>query len=84
MKKRLSRKNAIYTGGSGTTTMINYDMTSHILEVQFIEGDVYHYLHVPPKVWKEYEVVVKTGGSSGTFVNKKIKPYYKYVKISED
>jgi hypothetical protein len=81
MKKRLSRKHAVYTPRSGTTVMVNYDAGRHILEVQFVEGDVYHYLHVPVKVWNELETVIKTGGSSGTFINKRIKPNFEYKKI---
>ena len=84
MKKRLSRKHAVFTPRSGTTIMVNYDAGRHILEVQFIEGDVYHYLDVPAHVWKELESEIKTGGSSGTYVNKQIKPNYKYKKIEDN
>ena len=80
-KNRLNKKHAVYTAKSGTTKMINYDRSRQILEVQFIEGDIYHYLHVPEKIWKDFLKEVKAGGSSGTFVNKIIKPVYKFIKI---
>lgn len=84
MKKRLPRKNAVYTPGSGTTQLINYDAVHHLLEVQFTSGEIYHYLHVPPVIWNEYKRVVQAGESSGTFLNTRIKPAYTYVKINED
>jgi hypothetical protein len=80
---RLNTKNAVYTAQSGTTRMINYDPAKQVLEVQFIEGDVYHYQHVPKKLWEEYLNIVQSGGSSGTFVNKVIKPYYTFKKVSQ-
>jgi hypothetical protein len=83
MGKRLSRKHAVYTPRSGTTIMVNYDAGSRILEVQFIEGDLYHYLDVPPRVWKGLVAEIKNGGSSGAYVNKTIKPKYKYEKIED-
>ena len=82
MKNRLNRKNAVYTLRSGTTVLINYNDIRHILEVEFINGDVYQYLHVPYSLWKEYATVIAQGGSSGIFLNSRIKPFYSYIKIS--
>jgi len=84
MKKRLSRRNAIYTPGSHTTRMINYEGVHHVLEVEFINNGVYQYLEVPSSVWKEYKSIVLSKGSSGEFLNKKIKPFYKPEKLSDD
>jgi hypothetical protein len=81
MKKRLSRKNAIYTPRSHTTRMINYEGAHHVLEVEFINDGVYQYLKVPPSVWNEYKSEVLSDGSSGIFLNKKIKPFYEPKKI---
>jgi hypothetical protein len=83
MKKRLSRKNAIYTPRSQTTRMINYEDADHVLEVEFINDGVYQYLKVPPSVWKEYKSVVLSEGSSGGFLNTKIKPFYEPKKITD-
>jgi hypothetical protein len=61
--------------------MVNYDQRRHILEVEFIEGDVYQYLKVPFEVWEKLKDEIKNGGSSGTFINKEVKPNYKFIKI---
>jgi hypothetical protein len=79
----LNNKNAVYTAQSGTTRRVNYDRKKQVLEVQFIEGDIYHYHHVPEKVWEDFLSVINSGGSSGTFVNKVIKPFYKFEKVSQ-
>jgi len=75
--RRLHRKNAIYTPASGTTIMINYSFNSQILEVEYTGGRVYHYYRVDAGVWEEYKSAIQTGNSSGTFVNRRIKPFYK-------
>lgn len=82
MKNRLNRKNAVFTPHSGTTVLINYDNIRHILEVEFFNSKVYQYLHVPYTVWKQYKTIISEGGSSGGFLNSRIKPNYSYVEIS--
>lgn len=84
MKKRLSRKNAVYTPASRTTHLINYEFAHHMLEVEFINGNVYHYSMVPAVVWKKYKSFVLLGKSSGDFLNKNIKPFFPCRKISDD
>jgi hypothetical protein len=75
--KRLHRKNAVYTPKSGTTTMINYSEEKEILEVEYKEnGRVYHYLEVEQEMWEKYKAAIFAGESSGSFVNKQIKPNY--------
>lgn len=82
--KRLSRKNAIYTTrSSGTTVMVNYAAKEKILEVEFTGGRVYHYFKVEPRIWKEYIALINAGGSSGTFINTRIKPFYKDVEVTD-
>jgi YD repeat-containing protein len=82
--KRVSRKNAIYTAhSSGTTVMVNYDEKGKILEVEFTGGRVYHYLKVESQIWEEYKAIIKAGGSSGTFINARIKPFYKDVEVTD-
>jgi hypothetical protein len=84
INKRLSRKNAIYTAGSSTTVLINYSEELNILEVEFRESNkIYQYLKVEPLKWAAYKKVIKNKGSSGKFVNGKIKPYYEYIEIKE-
>jgi hypothetical protein len=82
--KRLSRKKAIYTSRSSeTTVLVNYDEKEKILEVEFTGGRVYHYLNVNPKLWQEYKDTLQAGGSSGKFVNTRIKPFHTYAEIAD-
>ena len=81
-RKRLDKKNAIYTPRSGTTFSINYSETKHLLEVVFIGGKAYQYQSVEPAIWEEYKQTVLSGGSSGIFVNTRIKPNYpNYIEV---
>jgi hypothetical protein len=80
-KKRLDKKTAIETPASGTTVLINYSTSRSILEVEFRGGRVYHYKKVERPKWEEYETIVLSGGSSGIFVNTKIKPFYEAEEI---
>lgn len=81
MGRKLPRKNLIYTPASDTTETINYSEKLGILEIRFTGGRTYHYTGVPEKVWNEYKKIVQEGGSSGNFVNYKIKPLYKYTEV---
>ena len=83
MKKhtRLSKKNALYTPRSSATNMINYSKSSRTLEVEYKDGDVYHYFEVEPEKWEEYRDCVLKGGSSGIFVNTEIKKHYEEMQI---
>jgi hypothetical protein len=81
-RKRLTNKNRIYTPASGTTIAVNYSPVGRVLEIQFTGGETYHYLKVEPEVWEDYKTAIQAGGSSGAFVNKRIKPFYDDVKLS--
>lgn len=74
--RRLHTPNVVKTPNSGTTLLIDYSENRRTLEVEFINRQVYQYKKVEPEVWKEYRDVVLSGGSSGNFVNTRIKPYY--------
>ena len=83
-RKRLSRKNAVYTTrSSDTTVMVNYAAKEKVLEVEFTGGRVYHYFKVGQQLWEEYQALIKAGGSSGNFVNKRIKPFFTYEEIMD-
>ncbi len=80
--KRVSRRTAIYTPTSGTTVLINYSEDLSVLEVEFRDSNsVYHYLDVELEKWEEYKSWIEEGRSSGAFVNKYIKPFYKAVEV---
>lgn len=80
-RKRLTNRNFVRTPGSETTVSLNYSPVSEVLEVEFTGGKVYHYFHVKPEVWEDYKTIVRYGGSSGAFVNERIKPYYELSRI---
>lgn len=80
-RKRLTNRNGIHTPSSETTTYVNYSPVSEVLEVEFTGGRVYHYLHVKPEVWEDLRTTIRAGGSSGTFVNRQIKPFYDDVRL---
>lgn len=80
-RKRLTNRNVVRTPGSETTVALNYSPVSEVLEVEFTGGKVYHYFPVKPEVWEDYRRTVSYGGSSGAFVNERIKPYYELSRI---
>lgn len=80
-RRRLTNRNKIYTPGSETTVSLNYSPVSEVLEVEFSGNKVYHYLHVKPEVWEDYQKTIRLGGSSGSFVNEQIKPNYELVRV---
>lgn len=56
---------------------VGYEEEREILYIQFIDGDLYEYHEVPAS-----EVIdLFQSESIGWFVNKRIKPYYKYRKL---
>ncbi len=80
--KRLSRRTVIYTPTSDTTILINYSEDLSILEVEFRDSNsIYHYLDVELDKWEEYKAWIEEERSSGAFVNKYIKPFYKAIEI---
>jgi hypothetical protein len=80
-RKILTNKNRIATPASETTIAVNYSPSSQVLEVVFTGGHTYHYLKVEPEVWEEYKNTLLQGGSSGSFINKRIKPFYDDIKL---
>ena len=57
---------------------IGYDAQLHLLEIEYVSGDVYLYHYVPEN---EYEQLAKAE-SKGTYVNQRIKPKYPYLKAA--
>lgn len=56
---------------------VGYEEERKVLYVQFVDGDVYEYYDVP--VSDVVELI--QAHSIGRFVNKRIKPYYDYLKL---
>ena len=78
----LNSAQKLYTPSSGTTIYIDYSASKQILEVAYTGGKVYQYKGVDSLVWEEYKQVIQSGGSSGKFVNSRIKPVYlDYIQV---
>ncbi len=56
---------------------IGYDSGEWVLQVKFINGELYNYFRVPPL---EYEKLMHAD-SIGGHVNREIKPYYEYEPV---
>jgi KTSC domain len=63
---------------SSAVASVGYDARTRTLEVEFVGGGVYHYLGVPPR---EHELLLRAE-SLGTYVNKRIKPYYRFLRVA--
>ena len=81
-KSRLSDANKIRTPKSGTTLSVNYSYPLKKLEVKFTGGRIYHYRNVEPTVWEELKSTINSGGSSGNFINTRIKQFYEAEEIT--
>ncbi len=63
---------------SSAIESVGYDARSRTLEVEFVGGDVYRYLGVPPR---EHETLLRAE-SHGAYVNRSIKPRYRCVRVA--
>ena len=62
---------------SSVVAAIRYDAPSSTLRVVYVSGSVYDYKKVPEEIYLE----MKAASSKGEFLNKQIKPNYKFEKI---
>jgi KTSC domain len=63
---------------SSAVTSVGYDTRTRTLEVEFEGGGVYRYLGVPAR---EHATLMRAD-SLGTYVNRRIKPYYRCLKVT--
>ena len=56
---------------------VDYHAVERILLVTYKDGDPYRYFEVPSRTYAE----LLAAESEGTFVNKEIKPHFKYVRL---
>ena len=54
-----------------------YDAELLILEIEFINGSIYHYYRLPPATYQQF----CDADSKGAFVNQSIKPNFEYREI---
>jgi lysyl-tRNA synthetase class 2 len=70
MHRRSVESSAIASAG--------YDARSRMLEIEYAGGGVYRYFGVPQRT---YELLLRAD-SRGTFVNRRIKPYYRCRRVA--
>lgn len=63
---------------SSSLNSVGYDPKRQILEVEFVDGDVYQYFDVPRQTYEEF----LQAESMGQFMNWRIKEQHRYRKIS--
>lgn len=63
---------------SSVVAAIKFDAGTSTLRVIYVSGSVYDYKNVPEQVYNE----MKRSSSKGEYLNKQIKPNYKFEKIS--
>jgi hypothetical protein len=61
---------------SSAISSVGYDESSSVLEVEFRSGDVYDYLEVPPKVYRD----LLKAPSKGSFVSRRVRDRYPFVR----
>ncbi len=64
---------------SSSIHSIGYDPATAILELEFHAGAVYQYFMVPPSTFE----ALRSAPSIGAFVNRHIRPRFRYVQVSE-
>ncbi|MGY1841001.1 MULTISPECIES: KTSC domain-containing protein [unclassified Modestobacter] len=57
---------------SSSVRSVGYDLDSHVLQLEFVDGGVYDYLDVPP----EEALAMLESASIGRYVNTSIKPRF--------
>jgi lysyl-tRNA synthetase class 2 len=63
---------------SSAVGSVGYDAVARTLEIEYEGGGVYRYLGVPPRA---YELLLRSD-SVGGYVNRRIKPYYRCVRVA--
>ena len=63
---------------SSVVAGIRYEPDTNTLRVIYVSGSIYDYKDVPETVYKE----MKAASSKGEFLNKRIKPIYKFEKVT--
>jgi hypothetical protein len=62
---------------SSVVAAIKYDASASVLRVVYVSGHIYDYKKVPEEMYRK----MKAAASKGEFLNKEIKPRYKFEKV---
>lgn len=79
---RLETDNFRFINTSEAVQSIDYSKRLKILEVEFINGGVYHYLKVNGDTWKALQETIAQGESLGGYVNGPVKTNHDYYKLA--
>lgn len=55
-----------------------YDEATHCMDLAYVDGDVYRYHDVPPRICGG----LRAAESKGRYVNTVIKPQYRYTRLT--
>lgn len=78
---RLETDNFRFVNTSEAVQSLDYSKRLKILEVEFINGGVYHYLNVSNDTWKQLQETIEDGESLGAYINASIKANHDYYKL---
>jgi hypothetical protein len=74
MEKASRLRTENYTAASSEALRsVDYATGTGTLELEFIDGEVYHYYKVPAKYWGRIQEIISSGGSLGTYINQDFK-----------
>ena len=62
---------------SSAVNRVGYDRARRVLEIEYKDGDVYHYFNVPPRVLQELLAAPSIGG----YVNTMVKGVYDFAPL---
>lgn len=70
--KRLHTANFLRVS-SRAARSIDFDAGKGVIEIEFINGEVYHYYKAPRQLWDEILELIAAGDSLGTYLNQRFK-----------
>ena len=73
----------VFTTRSSTIHKVDYNEKDQAMEIEFRSGNVYRYYHVPPRLWKIFQLYIECEGSPGSFFNEYIKNRFTSEKIRD-
>jgi hypothetical protein len=82
---RLQTKNFRKVASHAVLSM-DYNQSISIIELEFVNNEVYHYLHAGNKEWNKLIEFSNKGEGLGTYINQEFKKkfdYYKLIVISD-
>ena len=60
---------------------IDYEQRLKIIEIEFMNNEIYHYLNTNNKEWNKFIDFSNKGEGLGAYINQKFKKKYNYYKL---